>query len=189
MQSTYEIALDAATRFLRRCRDGFTRPRVEELAQEAATQTWQRAAEVRCADLVPSYARTVAKRLRARARIGGRFDQLDVGLAEDPTDAYAQDTLYVEGCEWDKGAVLAVLEQSFDRVGRLNACLIRGFYDGFSCRELGERFGLDDQAVKARLHRTRRRLRAFVMQRLSQARSESELLGQSPDSSRSNGEV
>jgi DNA-directed RNA polymerase specialized sigma24 family protein len=40
-----------------------------------------------------------------------------------------------------------------------NQHLVRAFYEGVSCRDLGERFGISEDAVKVRLHRCRALLR------------------------------
>ncbi len=41
----------------------------------------------------------------------------------------------------------------------LNEQLTRSYYEGFSCAELAERFGLEEDCVKVRLYRCRRKLR------------------------------
>ena len=57
--------------------------------------------------------------------------------------------------DWLLGPLTACLEQLSD----VNRQLLLGFYEGFSCSELSDRFGLTEDAVKVRLHRGRRFLR------------------------------
>jgi len=44
---------------------------------------------------------------------------------------------------------------------------VLGFYEGFSCGELSERYEIPEPAVKARLHRCRRRIREVLERRIA----------------------
>ncbi|MCA8941572.1 MAG: sigma-70 family RNA polymerase sigma factor [Planctomycetes bacterium] len=164
--STYEIALDSAARFLARRRDQ-EGTCADDLAQIAAIETWQRADGVRNSTCVPSYARTIARRLRSQAIRAIRSERSRAASVADRIEDRAEVPLVRIEDRWHRmHAVLEVLDEALAAVGSLNACLVRGYYEGFSCRELAERYGLDDTVVKARLHRSRARLRALIVARL-----------------------
>src|SRR5262249_61357946 len=55
--------------------------------------------------------------------------------------------------------LLQRLDLVLTTISRTNRLLLLGFYEGFSCSELAERFGLSADAVKGRLDRCRQRLR------------------------------
>ncbi len=51
------------------------------------------------------------------------------------------------------------LEAVLSSETRLNAAILMAYYEGFSCAELAERYGMSEQCVKVRIHRSRRRVR------------------------------
>ena len=54
---------------------------------------------------------------------------------------------------------VAELDWVLRQIGSLNGRIVLGYYQGFSCGELAQRYRLPEKAVKVRLHRSRHRIR------------------------------
>jgi len=157
-------ALRVSRTFLRRYRDALTRSLVDDLAQEAALEAWSRRSSLRRLDRWGAFVRTVSRRRRCRAverHLRVCFDSLDAAAGPNERAAaeleprlthIAERAVPTDWC-------LAELPGVLQRLDPLNACIIRSYYEGFSCVELGERYGLSEQNVKVRLHRSRQRIR------------------------------
>lgn len=158
------LALVSARRFLSRWSDRVTSNLRDDLVQEAAWEACRRAAQVRDHTRFPAMVRTIARRLRCRAlcRALRRLPPLaDEWQRPLPFRRWTGDDvmLTVAGRPVSRRRLLAMLDLMLERVGSLNRALLLGFYEGFSCVELGDRFELTVESVKVRLHRGRRRLR------------------------------
>lgn len=151
-----------ASSFLRRWCDDVTRREREDLAQDAAVAAWLRNPRQRDPTRLPALVRTISRRLRNRALELARRGAVvaDGGLADWPeAECEGGGCLRVGGrlvpVEW----LLGRLPDCIGVLSPLNRRLLLGFYEGFSCSELSERFGLGREAVKVRLHRSRAVLR------------------------------
>jgi RNA polymerase sigma-70 factor (ECF subfamily) len=158
----YGLAIAVADSFLSRWKDRFTRNLRDDLAQEAAVEVWRCRERVRHPARLDAFVRTVSRRLRCRAmreqaREAVRLHDRSVW---DRVSADDRRSVLRIGSEWrDARSMLEFLEQAMARLSTLNRQLLRGFYEGFSCSELAERYGIPESSVKVRLYRSRRRLR------------------------------
>ena len=108
--------------------------------EEARFETWMHRIVTNCA----------ISMLKRRGRFG------DV-LAEEPEDLAVPDTTAPMLAERDSlSRALAVLPQ-----GQRVVLVLKDVY-GLSCREIGEEVGIEEGAVKVRLHRARKRLRELL---------------------------
>ena len=164
-ETTAAQALEAARHFLSRWRDGLTRNTAEDLAQEAVLEAWERRDTVRHHDRWASFVRTISRRRRYRAiekHLRLQFASLD---ADEDLQQYLALEERAPACllvgtrrvplHWCLGELSAMLR----RLGPLNERIVRSYYEGFSCRELAERYSLPEETVKVRLHRSRSRIR------------------------------
>ena len=160
----YRRALRVAARLLDRFDDPTTSNARDDLAQEAAVALWRGRSRLRDRKCLDAYVRTIVHRLRGRALRRARrrervlFD--DAAFADPPRPL----------CGLRAGSPSLgdddVVIDSLDVVlGGVTASLVRDFYGGATCRELAERHGLSDGAVRARIHRGRRRLRTAFQSR------------------------
>lgn len=175
----YEDVLRAVGDFLCRYRDAYTRAHREDLAQEAAIETWRRRASLRDPGCAVSFARTIARRLRfqavhrnVRCRVFRSLDQdprlLGALAVADP--GAADGRAFRVGREWaDAGWLVDQLDDVLRRLGPINGGIVRGYYEGSTCRELGALYGLPPAGVKARLHRSRSRIRETFAARVDRA--------------------
>ena len=167
LPQTYERALRAAKRFLAQRKDALTASLCEDLAQESAIATCYRRRELRRPERLSSYVRTVTRRLRARTldRRRGR-EWPDVQEVRDVVDTRVPEMFRIEDQWFEREEVFRALDRELDSIGGLNAVLVRGFYEGFSIRELAVRYELTEAVVKVRLHRSRQRIRRGLLRRL-----------------------
>jgi hypothetical protein len=86
---------------------------------------------------------------------GGDHGDLDLVAEPGPDAAF----LVVAGVPVPRMCLLNHLDGVLACLPALNRVLLLGFYEGFSCAELGARFHLTEDCVKVRLHRSRKRLR------------------------------
>jgi len=108
--------------------------------EEARFETWMHRIVTNCA----------ISMLKRRGRFG------DV-LAEEPEDLPVPDSTAEVLVERDSlSRALAVLPE-----GQRVVLLLKDVY-GLSCREIGEEVGIEEGAVKVRLHRARKRLRELL---------------------------
>lgn len=158
-------ALGVARRFLGRFNDAFTRSRADDLAQDAAFEAWSRRATLRRLDRWDAFVRTVSRRRRCRAieeHLRVRVDSLDADpelheqlIVDEPEQVCASIAERAVPVEWCLSQMRGVL----GRLDPLNECIVRSYYEGFSCGELAERYGMPEERVKVRLHRSRQRIR------------------------------
>ncbi len=161
----------AAVRYLSRWSDRATASLRDDLAQEATLVTWRKRELLRDPRCAEAFARTVVKRLRARAlRRMARYAprgletcaESELARRDRSTGA---GSFQVAEREVGSDLLLDWLDRSVRQLTRDNADLLLDFYAGRSCRELAARMGLDSRAVKSRLHRGRRRLRELLERR------------------------
>lgn len=164
-ETTAAQALEAARHFLSRWRDGLTRSAAEDLAQEAVLEAWERRDTLRHRDRWASFVRTISRRRRCRAiekHLRLQFASLDadddmqrhLAFEDRPPACFSVGARRVP-LHWCLGELGGMLR----RLGPLNERIVRSYYEGFSCRELAERYSLPEETVKVRLHRSRSRIR------------------------------
>lgn len=163
-ETTAAQALSAARRFLSRWRDERTRSLADDLAQEAAVEAWLGRATLRETNRWEAFVRTICRRCRYRALSRSvRLPQQSLDADEDLLDGVAREparrhfvvggrSVSLEWCLRELDGVMAVLAP-------LNRRIVNSYYEGFSCRELAERYGLSEHSVKVRLYRSRLRIR------------------------------
>jgi DNA-directed RNA polymerase specialized sigma24 family protein len=123
-----------------------------------------------------AFARTVARRLRYRAihratAMRRRVAEVGLAAAEDLAvrDGDDRPALRVGG-EWvEVDWLVERIGEVLGDLGPLNEPIVRGYYAGSSCRELGARYGLPPAGVKARIYRGRARIRSGFTERVRNA--------------------
>jgi RNA polymerase sigma-70 factor (ECF subfamily) len=164
-ETTAAGALEAARHFLDRWQDPFTRSSADDFAQEAALQAWSRRATLREPTKWGAFVRTIARRCRYRAMIrDARLSVLSLDAeVEDAEELSVPEPsvpeLRVAGRRVPLRRCVDELDRVLPRLGPLNEGIVRNYYEGFSCGELAERYGLPEETVKVRLHRSRGRIR------------------------------
>ena len=113
---------------------------------------------------MPAYVRTIARRVRRRAiisQLGTRAVSIDhPRVFEELVDAPHHGFLKVAG-EWiPKLRLLGDLDCVLAAIEPLNRVILHGYYEGFSCAELSDRYALPVEAIKGRLYRIRHHIRA-----------------------------
>jgi DNA-directed RNA polymerase specialized sigma24 family protein len=132
--------------WLRRYNDAWTRTNRDDLAQEASIAAWHWASDGRRCDRFWAAVQTITTRLRGRAmRSAKREDPGDAGTGGHAAPGEPPDRWYE----------IAGRREPAWRVEL-------GFYEGFCCAELAERFRRSLACVKTRLHRARRRVRLEI---------------------------
>lgn len=166
----FERALAASRRFLGQWRDAYTRSATEELAQRTLIEIWRSASKLREPGRIEAFARTVARRQRWRGL--RRHLSLAVESIEDPdlaelliAPANDDGCLAVAGRWVARSWLLEQLGAALAELTALNGQLLLGYYEGFNCAELAQRYRLSEDAVKLRLHRSRRRVRRHIESR------------------------
>ncbi len=158
-------ALRTAQAFLSRWGDSLTIDSREDLAQEAAIIAWQRHREMRNPARFSALVRTVSRRLRYRTIAARRrlpFVSLDTepSLVRRLPDCSGHDEDFeVAGVMVSKSSLLDQLGGVLGLTSALNSTILMSYYEGFSCSELAERYGMPEECVKVRIHRGRRRVR------------------------------
>ena len=161
-----------ASRFLARYRDTLTVTLREDLSQQAAMAALARLPEVRDRQRFPAFVRTVARRKRAEAvRATSRLRVLSIDDDEDARrQVYAtesSDVVYLlAGCLVQQQELLRELPHLLAELSSLNERLLMSFYEGFTCAELAVRYGTTVDNVKARIYRSRRRLKQLFERRV-----------------------
>lgn len=161
-------ARDVARQFLSRWSDGFTRSVKDDLVQEAACEAWRCRQRLRDPDRFAAFVRTISRRLRYRALRGDRRRatcslQDSLRIVEDRVDSEPlSERIMVDGYMCETSWLLSELKIAFGVLSPLNGHLTRSYYEGFSCAELAVRYGLEEESVKVRLYRCRRKLRKEI---------------------------
>jgi RNA polymerase sigma factor (sigma-70 family) len=171
----YEGVLESVQRFLGRFSDPLTREHADDLAQEALIETWRRAASLREPRAAPGFARTIARRLRyhmlvREGRLRLRKTRLDAARAvHDQRPESASDLsgkAYAAKGRWlDHEWLAEQLDEVLAGLGPVNEHLLRAHSEGLTCRELAEGTELGPVGVKARLHRSRKRVERTYLER------------------------
>jgi len=158
-------ASEVARRFLSRWSDGFTRSLRDDLVQEAACEAWRCRSLLRDPERFSSFVRTISRRLRYKALRGDSRrsfaslqDNLDE-VEERLVGGKSEQVLRVGSQSCETRWLLGQLDGAMQTLSALNGQLTRSYYEGFSCAELAERYGLEEESVKVRLYRCRRKLR------------------------------
>ncbi|MEM7201892.1 MAG: sigma-70 family RNA polymerase sigma factor [Planctomycetota bacterium] len=167
-------ALRLARRLVMRWRDPITRAGADDLAQETAIEVWRRLATLRRRESLEGFVRTVCRRRRSRSladQLRRSVESLDADeerARQIAAPRRGSPTLSVAGRAVPLDWCLGELDGALASLGVLNMQLLRSYYEGFSCRELAERYRLPERVVKVRLYRCRRRVRT-VLERRSHA--------------------
>lgn len=158
-----------AARFLQRWTDPTTVNLIDDLAQVAALDTLAHCGRLHDQRCLPSFVRTVARRVRFKAlrRERSRCEAASEPCGSDVA-ARAHDVVKLRVCaRWvERDHLLPWLDDALDRLPPLNSVLLREYYGGSSCRDLAVRYRLTPDTVKVRLHRSRERVRATLERRV-----------------------
>jgi len=173
--------LAIAFAFLRRWDDPATNSLRDDYAQEAVIAALARLPAMRAPERFPALVRTIARRVRSREmrlRIRQRFAGLPSWHDSGPEESHFEIALRIRGSLGERVRVedrcvekqwlLDALDSVLERLPALNRRILRGYYEGFSCRELAERYGLAEDNVKVRLHRGRKRVRKELVREVRQ---------------------
>ncbi len=164
--------LGVAERFLCRWKDPATVNDREDFAQEATYATWLRVKHIRRPDRIDAFVRTVSRRLRCHAvhdRLRASTEALDTSSVLDESIEVVRDVdggWRIDGHWVSKQTMLFELGMVTEQLTPLNRSILFGFYEGFTCAELGARYGMTTDRVKVRLYRSRRKIREFFEGRL-----------------------
>jgi RNA polymerase sigma factor (sigma-70 family) len=157
---------DAARGFLRRWSDRFTREHLDDLVQETVVESMRGIGGLRDPLRLEAFARTVARRRRAKA-IGQKQRKPlheSLSVCEEPIDRTPQDAVVcIEGIALDRNWVLDRLAALLQTLEPSSRALLSDFYGGASHAELSARFSIPASSVKKRLYRSRRKLRALFL--------------------------
>lgn len=167
-----EAALGAATSFLARWQDCFTNANREELGQDAVVLALTRWSTLRDKGRFHAFVRTIARRRRATA-LGSRTKLPTVSidanwhLADQIVAKMPEEEEFRIAGDWvPRAELIDALPSALERLTRLNAALLMGYYEGFTCGELAGRYELTPENVKVRIHRARRRVRELLQRHL-----------------------
>jgi RNA polymerase sigma factor (sigma-70 family) len=171
----YEGVLESVQRFLGRFQDPLTREHADDLAQEAVIETWRRASTLREPRAAPGFARTIARRLRYHMLIReGRMRLRTTGLEAaravhdkhaDYASALSRKAFAAHGRWLDYEWLSEQLDEVLAGLGPINERLLRAHSAGQSCREIAAESQLGAVGVKARLHRSRKRVERSYLER------------------------
>lgn len=174
---------EVAHAFLNRWDDPATRASRDDCAQEAVFSAIGCYPAMREPSRFPALVRTIARRARYRElrwhmrlraagflmlsmdRDGDAFAELAAQVREGRSD----NLLVADQCV-DKHWLLCALDAALDRLPGLYRAILRGYYEGFSCVELAERYGIAEENVKVRLHRGRHKVRAELEREVRQTK-------------------
>jgi len=172
--SVWGRALRDSNAFLGRWADPLTHRERDDLAQEAVLVAWRNKKALREPHRLGAFVRTVARRLRARA-VRSSLRNPEEWLAGDETAVWPEAQpgkarqLRIGHRLVPEDWLLDCLQVCLRRLGSTNRRLLASFYEGFSCSELSDRFGLSEAAVKVRLHRGRASLRQMLEDKIRMA--------------------
>ncbi|MCB9888478.1 MAG: sigma-70 family RNA polymerase sigma factor [Planctomycetes bacterium] len=161
----FRDALRIADAFVGRFGDGLTKSLHDDVCQISGVAAAWRWADVRDKARFPAYVRSIARHCRARAirdalRLPTQSIDAEPELLECVVPREQVEPSYRVCGTWvPRGELLEVLPQIIGRLTALNRQLLLGFYEGFTCLELAERFGVPPDNIKVRLYRARRRIR------------------------------
>lgn len=164
-----EAAQRIASKFLGRWDDPFTVSIRDDLGQQVAMAAVEKLRDLRDLRSFPAFVRTIARRKRALAirddflrrvlPLEGTIEG-DGSIADELARREPATQWYQVAGEWiPECDMLRVLPDILVRIPRLNGRLLHDYYEGFSCGELAERYGLSIENVKVRIHRSRRRIK------------------------------
>ncbi|MGA0867833.1 MAG: RNA polymerase sigma factor [Planctomycetota bacterium] len=171
----YEGVLEAVQRCLGRVPDALTREHADDLAQAALIETWRRAASLREPRAAPGFARTIARRLRyhmliREGRLRQRMTRLDAARAVhdrrgEDASTLSRKAFAAHGRWLDYEWLTEQLDEVLAGLGPINEQLLRAHCEGQTCRELAAVSELGAVGVKARLHRSRKRVERTYLER------------------------
>jgi RNA polymerase sigma factor (sigma-70 family) len=152
-----------ARRFLYRFEDSFTRAEREDLVQESTVAAWQWVDAVREPSRLPAAVRTIARRKRYQAlrehyrRRHGAAVSVSCPASSRPDSWYL-----VAGRRVSHDWLLPRLRMALCGLSSKDRCILMAQQEGFCCAEIADRLDLEEQTVKVRMHRAKRRLRKEI---------------------------
>lgn len=157
----------AATAWLRRCSDDWTRRNHEDLAQDAVVAAWRWSGRMQHPARFVAAFRTIVWRGRhhARRRVMVRLveplqDVVEVAAA---AACEAPETYYtVAGRRCPATVLQPYVDAALARLRAEDRRILAEFYGGNSCAEIAARRQRSNSSVQARLHRARQRVRKYV---------------------------
>lgn len=164
-EATWLRAETEAKNYLRRYQDPWTRSHREDLVQEVSLAAWRWATTVHHPERFWAAVQTIARRLRARARRAPRWQALPSGhpLIDPQSVSMRCEPHYViAGRDVPESVARPWLRSALGRLQPVDRDLLLGFYEGFCCSELAERFRRSLPCVKTRIHRARLRVQRTV---------------------------
>lgn len=142
----YSGGFRLTVRFLRS--KGATEDEAEEVAQTAWTRGWEARSQLHEPELVVPWVNTIAyHRLCSGHRRAGRYVALTDWVGAEHTS---------ESTRADAHTMLSRCS------ARDRALLIQRYYEGLDIREIAQRQGLSEVAVRVRIHRCQNGLREFA---------------------------
>jgi DNA-directed RNA polymerase specialized sigma24 family protein len=156
-------AREEAMSLMRRYQDPWTRSHRDDIVQETSLAAWRWANRIRHPERLWAAVQTIARRVRQR---GLRAKQRRPPLSSAWTavdDQEPRDCHYLIAGRRVAGAQARPwLRQALSRLQPIDRDLLLGFYEGFCCSELAERFCRSLPCVKTRIHRARVRVQKDV---------------------------
>lgn len=168
-----------ALKFLQRWDDPITVARMEDFAQEAAWTSIRMLSRLRDPSRAGAVARTIARRLRARAcaeerRLRDAREQRarswwDLGSHRTCTVRDDEPCLLLRGVPVERSWLAEQLPRALERLSPLNREMLVRYYGGVPTAELARSAGIRVDLVKSRLHRSRECLRKIFEHRARSA--------------------
>ena len=136
-------------------------------AQDTLIVAWRWGGAMRHRERLWAAVRTIANRLRSRARrnhLRSRvtYSQADVDAAAFEAREGDAPTFRVAGHALAAAELRPWVDGAFAQLSALDRQLLRGFYAGVGCAELAARHRRTEACVKTRIHRARRRVQHHV---------------------------
>jgi DNA-directed RNA polymerase specialized sigma24 family protein len=149
---------------LKRYHDTWTREHRDDLVQEASIAAWRWARNVRHRERFWAAVQTITRRIRGRGLRAKHLVQPEHELVEAAVvDPRVRECHYrIAGQRVPASRVRPWLHEALLRLKEIDRELLMGFYEGFCCAELAERFRRSRACVRTRIHRARVRVQQDV---------------------------
>ncbi len=164
-EDLWQRAHTEAKNWLRRYHDAWTRNHRDDLVQEAAIAAWRWADGARHRERFWAAVHTITRRLRGRGLKAPTIEHASPAFVEEAAAAepeIGECHYLIAGRRVPAHCVRPWLHEALQRLGTIDRQLLLGFYEGFCCAELAERFRRSRACVKTRIHRARRRIQKEV---------------------------
>ncbi len=164
-EDLWQRAHTEAKNWLRRYPDAWTRSHQEDLVQEASIAAWRWSHDLKHRERFWAAVQTIAMRIRGRAMREPKHvcvSQALVAAATTDSKEPAERYYLIAGRRVPTPSARPWLQGALRRLKVIDRQLLLGFYEGFCCAELAERFRRSKACVKTRIHRARRRVQREV---------------------------